>query len=142
MNLENLIRNRAFALGAGVAMGALLLSAMSKVVQGDDGGTNAGPRPQPMVPAVGTSESNGTMIAVTGIHLTGSSILNLVDTKSKHLAINQANGGAASSQGVKLVGARRIDLDLQLDGFNDKSEYTVQELEQKFSELGRSPARK
>ena len=67
-------------------------------------------------------------IAVTGIDLTGSSILYLIDTKSKHLAIYQATGGAESSQGVKLVGARRIDLDLQLDGFNDKSEFRVREL--------------
>jgi|RhiMethySRZTD1v2_1073278.scaffolds.fasta_scaffold339967_2 hypothetical protein len=149
MTLERLIRNRAFALGAGVALGAILLSALPSAAtsraatQGrgdDDPPPTTTLQPQPMVPAFGTADSNGSMIAVTGIDLTGSSILYLIDTKSKHLAIYQATGGAESSQGVKLVGARRIDLDLQLDGFNDKSEYSVRELEQKFSEIGRAPA--
>jgi hypothetical protein len=62
------------------------------------------------------------MIAVTGIDVTGSSILYLVDTEEQQLAVYQANGGSPSTQGVKLVGARRIDLDLRLDGFNDKTE--------------------
>jgi hypothetical protein len=142
MNLENLLSNRGAVLCAGLALGAILLSAFPTAtpLQGqddDDPPTTGLPEPQPMIPAFGTADSNGSMIAVTGIDLTGSSILYLIDTKSKHLAIYQANGGAESTHGVKLVGARRIDLDLQLDGFNDKSEYSVQELERKFSDIGR-----
>ena len=146
MSLQPLIRTRAFALGAGVAIGASLLAAIltgaSSARQG--GGDNPPPptttiQPQPMVPAFGTADSNGRMIAVTGIDLTGASILYLVDTQTKHLAIYQATGGAESSQGVRLVGARRIDLDLQLDGLNDKSEYSVQDLERKFAEIGGAP---
>ena len=144
MSLEHLIRNRAAVLCAGLLIGAVLLSAFPTATprqggHGDGPPTTGLPEPQPMIPAFGTADSNGTMIAVTGIDLTGSSILYLIDTKSKHLAIYQATGGADSSQGVKLVGARRIDLDLQLDGFNDKSEYSVQELEKKFSDIRRSP---
>ena len=85
------------------------------------------------------------MIAVTGTDVTGSSILYLVDTESKQLAIYQANGGGKSTQGVRLVGARRIDLDLQLLGFNDKTKdgdtdlpYSV--LEAQFQEQGLLPA--
>ena len=145
MSLEPLIRTRAFALGAGVAIGAILISSIligaSTMRQDEEEDPEVTTiQPQPMVPAFGTADSNGTMIAVTGIDITGSSILYLVDTQTKHLAIYQATGGSESSQGVRLVGARRIDLDLQLDGLNDRSEYTVQELEQKFSEIGRSPA--
>lgn len=144
MSVETLIRNRAFALGAGVAIGAILLSAIltgaSSARQGeDDEPPTTTVQPQPMIPAFGTADSNGSMIAVTGIDLTGASILYLIDSQSKHLAIYQATGGAPGSQGVKLIGARRIDLDLQLDGLNDRSEYTVQELEKKFSELGQPP---
>jgi hypothetical protein len=94
----------------------------------------------PQLPAMGNSDSNGSMIAVTGIDLTGSSILYLIDTVNRQLAVYQANGGAPSTQGIKLVGARRIDLDLQLNGWNDRSEYSFEELESKFSEL-RAPAK-
>ncbi len=86
----------------------------------------------PALPAMGNSDSNGSMIAVTGIDLTGASILYLVDTVNRQLAVYQANGGSASTQGIKLVGARRIDLDLQLDGWNDRSEYSFEDLEREF----------
>lgn len=81
---------------------------------------------------IATADSNNRMIAVTGIDVTGSSILYLVDTVNYHLAVYQANGGSASTQGIKLVGARRIDLDMQLDGLNDKSKYTYRELRDQF----------
>ena len=92
------------------------------------------PRPQPTFPSIATADSNGSMIAVTGIDMTGTSILYLVDTESRQLAVYQANGGTDSMQGIKLVGARRIDLDLQLYGFNDKSEYSYEDLKKKFAE--------
>ena len=76
----------------------------------------------PTISAGGNADSNGSMIAVTGMDVTGQSILYLIDTESKQLCIYQASGGSSSTQGVKLVGARRIELDLMLDGFNDKTE--------------------
>ena len=101
----------------------------------------------PAIPGGATSDSNGSMIAVTGMDVTGASILYLVDTESKQLAIYQANGGGKSTQGVRLVGARRIDLDLQLLGFNDKTKdgdtdllYSV--LEAQFQEQGLLPAKR
>lgn len=87
------------------------------------------------VPTFATSDSNGSMIAVTGVDLTGSSVLYLIDTEARHMACYQAAGGSSSTQGIKLVGARRIDLDLQLDGYKDKSDYTYRELESEFSSL-------
>lgn len=103
-------------------------------------GPDPDPQPQtqvlPTISAGGTADSNGSMIAVTGIDLTGSSILYLIDTESRQLAVYQAQGGGASTQGVKFVGARRIDLDLRLDGFNDKSEVSFKQLEQKFIDSG------
>lgn len=70
----------------------------------------------------GNADSNGRMIAVTGYDVTGASILYLVDTIDPQIAIYQANGGGASTRGIQFVGARNITLDLQLDGFNDKTE--------------------
>lgn len=96
--------------------------------------TQADPRRTPFA-SLGNADSNGQMIAVTGIDLTGTSILYLVDTEKKQLAIYQATGGTESMQGVKLVGARRIDLDLQLEGFNDRSQYPYDELEQRFAKI-------
>jgi len=94
------------------------------------GGAQQTPGPQPpqsqtpmMVGASGASaDSNNRMIAVTGVDLTGQSVLYLVDTQAMQLACYQATGGAGGTQGIKLVGARRIELDLLLDGFNDKTE--------------------
>ena len=73
------------------------------------------------IAAGGTADSNGSMIAVTGVDMTGQSILYLIDTESKHICVYQATGGSKSTRGIEFVGARRIDLDLQLDGFNDKT---------------------
>jgi hypothetical protein len=142
MTQEQLLHNRWTALGAGVVLGALLLALVPGAFArqtGGDGGTPPVPEAHPLIPAFGTADSNGSMIAVTGIDVTGSSILYLVDTKGRHMAVYQANGGSDSTQGLKLVGARRIDLDLELEGYNDKSEYPVQELQKKFADIGRAP---
>jgi hypothetical protein len=101
-------------------------------------GQTTAPPPLPMVPAMGNANSNNSMIAVTGIDLTGSSVLYLIDTVNRQMAVYQAMGGSDATQAVKLIGARRIDLDLQLYGFNDKSQYRYEELQQKFAENKRS----
>jgi hypothetical protein len=100
--------------------------------------TTTTPPPLPMVPAMGNANSNNSMIAVTGIDLTGSSVLYLIDTVNHQMAVYQAMGGSDATQSVKLIGARRIDLDLQLYGFNDKSQYRYEELQQKFADNKRT----
>lgn len=121
-----------------LAVGLALPSSASLQGTGTGGTTNTTQNPNPFttpIAAIGNADSNGQMIAVTGIDLTGSSILYLVDTQKKQLAIYQATGGTEAMQGVKLVGARRIDLDLQLEGFNDRSQYPYEELEQRFAKI-------
>lgn len=98
-------------------------------------------RPVPTISSGGNADSNNRMIAVTGMDVTGQSVLYLVDTENLQLAIYQASGGASSTQGVRLVGARNISLDLMLDGFNDKTTDQGQplgykELEAKFVSSG------
>jgi hypothetical protein len=155
MNPRNLLATRTAALGAGVLLGALSVLLVAAATArpsakqgggggtGDDGGTifrqPTGPS-FPSIPAFGTSDSNGQMIAVTGIDVTGSSILYLIDTKGRHLAVYQANGGTESTQGLRLVGARRIDLDLELEGYFDKSEYRYRDLQKQFSGLPKASA--
>ncbi|MEL6907912.1 MAG: hypothetical protein AAFP22_21065, partial [Planctomycetota bacterium] len=85
------------------------------------------------------ADSNHRMIAVTGVDITGQSVLYLIDTIDKQLAVYQASGGAPGTQSIRLVGARRIDLDLQLEGLNDKTSVDGRAL--KYSDLERAFAR-
>jgi hypothetical protein len=129
-------------LAAGLALAAL---GLARAPQGGDpgggqgGGQGGGTTVLPMTSGVATADSNNRMIAVTGIDITGASILYLVDTVNYRLAVYQASGGTAATQGIKLVGARRIDLDLLLDGLNDKSDYTYKQLREMFKEQGLLP---
>ena len=84
----------------------------------------------------GTADSNGSMIAVTGIDVTGGSLLYVIDSESKQLAVYQAQGGTSSTMNLKFVGGRRIDLDLQVYGYNDESDYSYDELQREFESNG------
>ncbi|MFT4647412.1 MAG: hypothetical protein ACI9X4_000624 [Glaciecola sp.] len=122
--------------GAVAVLGLVLVSA-----QGVEPGASA--RISTTSSAGASSDSNRDMIAVTGVDVTGVSVLYLIDTKTKHLAVYQASGGSGGSQGVRLVGARNIGLDLELDGFNDKTEnkgrpLRYKDLEKQFSGLDAS----
>lgn len=79
----------------------------------------------------GSASANG-MIAVTGSYGVGTSVLYVIDTESKQLAVYEARGGSPDSAKLFLVGARRIDLDLQLQGYNDLSEWGYERLKRKF----------
>jgi hypothetical protein len=83
-----------------------------------------------------TASANG-FVAVTGSYGMGTSVLYLVDTVNRQLAVYEARGGSAEQRRVVLVGARRIDLDLQLEGYNDRSEYEYGQLEELFQRRGR-----
>jgi hypothetical protein len=91
------------------------------------------------VTSIANADSNNRMIAVTGTDITGASILYLVDTLGYQMAVYQASGGGDGTQGLKLIGARRIDLDLQLDGLNDKSDWTYKKLKAEFEKNGLLP---
>lgn len=100
--------------------------------------TTPQPTPQTMQfdTGFGTADSNDRMIAVTGPDVTGGSLLWLVDTQSRHISVYQAQGGTASTASIKWVGGRNIDLDLQVDGFNDKSEHSFKDLASRFAQNG------
>lgn len=136
----NLDRGAVLLAGGLVVVALIATRTSATAVQETTTGPVIVQRPLPTPPAIATADSNRTMIAVTGIDLTGSSILYLVDTENRQLAVYQASGGSDSMQGIKLVGARKIDLDLKLEGFNDKSQYSYEDLERKFAEIDRAPA--
>ena len=88
--------------------------------------------------AGGASSANG-ILAVTGSYGVGTSVLYVIDTETKQLAVYEGRGGSRSMRRLTLIGARRIDLDLQLRGYNDESEYQYTELEKMFSSRRQPP---
>jgi len=85
----------------------------------------------------GASSANNGFIAVTGSYGVGTSVLYLIDTNNQQLAVYEARGGSAGNRRVVLVGARRIDLDLQLPSYNDRSEYEYGDLRKLFDKRGK-----
>ena len=83
----------------------------------------------------GSSSTNG-FLAVTGSYGVGTSVVYVIDTVNRQLAVYEARGGSAEQRRVVLVGARKIDLDLQLEGYNDRSEYEYRQLKDVFSKRG------
>lgn len=80
-----------------------------------------------------SSASANGFVAVTGSYGVGTSVMYLVDTENQQLAVYEARGGSAEQRRVVLIGARRLDLDLQLRGYNDRSEYDYEDLEKLFA---------
>lgn len=109
----------------------------SKIAQGEGGGT-PGTTVEVNMPThgLGNADSNHRMIAVTGIDITGNNVLYVIDTINAHIAVYQANGGSKGTHGIKMVAARNIGLDLRLNGWNDESEHSYEDLEAKFLQEG------
>ncbi|MCE9593538.1 MAG: hypothetical protein K8S98_05035 [Planctomycetes bacterium] len=138
MQRNNLYDSHGWLLAAGAVLAAIGL--WRQPVQGTGGGTTP-PLPQdeqtfPAIAMAATADSNNRMIAVTGTDITGASILYVIDTVSYQLAVYQAVGGSESSQGLKLVGARRIDLDFKVDGYKDRSQFPYKKLRDEFQKQG------
>ena len=79
-----------------------------------------------------TASSNNGFLAVTGSYGVGTQVLYVIDTENRQLAVYEARGGSTEQRRIVMVGARRIDLDLQLPGYNDRSEYEHGDLEKLF----------
>ena len=84
----------------------------------------------------GSSAQGDGLIAVTGSYGVGTSVIYVIDTRAKQLAVYEARGGSKGGRRLYLVGARRIDLDLKLEGFHDESEYSYQKLREQFEKNG------
>ncbi|MCC6670812.1 MAG: hypothetical protein IT458_07120 [Planctomycetes bacterium] len=128
------------------------LAAQGRGPGGGSGGGSGGANPPRPAPApketlvypsdsASSASSNG-VIAVTGSYGVGTSVLYVIDTVSRQMAVYEARGGSPNSRRLILVGARRIDLDLQLVGYNDDSEYPYDELRKRFEgpAAGAAPA--
>lgn len=139
MNSFKSLGSQGWLLVAGLGLAALGMARSAP--QGPNNPPQSPPPQTKVVPvaATATADSNNRMIAVTGTDITGSSVLYLVDTVNNRLAVYQASGGGEGTQGLKFIGARRIDLDLQLDGWNDNSTWTYKKLASEFEKKGLLP---
>ncbi|MCA8975715.1 MAG: hypothetical protein KDC98_13415 [Planctomycetes bacterium] len=84
----------------------------------------------------GSSGSANGFVAVTGSYGVGTSVLYVLDTVGRQLAVYEARGGSTEQRRVVLVGARKIDLDLQIESYNDRSEYDYPRLKTIFEKRG------
>ncbi|MBL8750881.1 MAG: hypothetical protein JNK78_17100 [Planctomycetes bacterium] len=142
-----------FCLGAGFGAaflaGRLVPSGTSAVELAAQGRGPVNPPPAPAQPEPVTepapvvyTEGGGQgvaangFLAVTGSYGVGTSVVYVIDTVNRQLAVYEARGGSAEQRRVVLVGARRIDLDLQLEGYNDRSEYEYRRLKDLFGKRG------
>lgn len=141
MQKSSLYDTHGWLLAAGVLLAAIgLWRAPAQGSGGSTGEQGEETQTLPPIAMAATADSNNRMIAVTGTDITGASILYVVDTVSYQLAVYQAVGGSESSQGVKLVGARRIDLDFKVDGYKDRSQFTYKKLREEFDKQERESA--
>ncbi|HLQ38691.1 MAG TPA: hypothetical protein VK348_12860 [Planctomycetota bacterium] len=139
-------------MGGAFLLGQLCTGTPTLEAQGGRGPVNNPPPPSPTPPTTGTTgtaappvvytedsghtaSANG-FLAVTGSYGVGTSVLYVIDTVNRQLAVYEARGGATEQRRVVLVGARRIDLDLQIRGYNDRSEYDYEDLKKSFDHRG------
>jgi hypothetical protein len=90
----------------------------------------------PEAVAAQAADGGRRYVAVTGAYMDGVSLLYVLDQQTQHLAVYEARGGATNSHRIQFVGARNIELDMLLDGYNDESDLTHQELEKEFRKSG------
>jgi hypothetical protein len=104
-------------LGVLVLAGAALLTSRSATAQAGGGG-----------------DANRDLIAVTGTYGSSASVLYLIDTRTRHMAVYKTENGRK----LELVAARNVTYDLKLETYNDQSEpgYTPRELRKIWHDLG------
>lgn len=111
--------------GLGLAAFGAILEPVSGSPQEEDGSF-------PASNSFASSDSNHRMIAVAGPDMTGGNVLYVIDTIEKRLSVYAATGGSKSMASVTWVGARNIGLDFAVDGWNDKSQHSFKDLQDRL----------
>ena len=79
-------------------------------------------------PTASDSNSNNRFVAVTTPIGSGESALFLIDSKKEQVAVYRFS----RNKGLAFLAARKIDYDLKIDGYEDKSEFTRAELKREY----------
>lgn len=76
-------------------------------------------------PAPGAEDE---FLMTTGTAAHGGALLFVLNTRTRTLNVYEAEGGSRATRGVTFVASRKIERDLYVTGYNDKSEYSYQDL--------------
>jgi hypothetical protein len=79
-------------------------------------------------PTASDSNSNNRFVAVTTPIGSGESVLFLLDSEKEQITIYQFD----RNKGLRFIAARKIDYDLKINGYEDRSRYTRNDLKQQF----------
>lgn len=71
-------------------------------------------------------------VMATGTQPHGGALLFLLDSKTRVLTCYEAEGGPKATRGLTFVGARKVEWDMYATGYNDKSEYSYQDMVKRF----------
>jgi hypothetical protein len=84
----------------------------------------------------GGGDANRDLIAVTGTYGSSASVLYLIDTRTRQLAVYKTENGRK----LELVAARNVTYDLKLESYNDQSEpgYLPRELRRGWADMTRT----
>jgi hypothetical protein len=84
----------------------------------------------------GGGDANRDLIAVTGTYGSSASVLYLIDTRTRHMAVYKTDNGRK----LEFVAARDINFDLKLESYNDQSEpgYGPRELRKTWTDMSRT----
>ncbi len=74
------------------------------------------------------SNPQSKFLMTTGASVHGGVLLFLLDTETRGLLVYEAEGGSKGTRGITLVAARKVDQDVFVTGYNDKSEYSYSDL--------------
>ncbi|MFH0944101.1 MAG: hypothetical protein V2A76_02790 [Planctomycetota bacterium] len=74
----------------------------------------------------------GSFLLATGSGASGGALLFVLNTRSRVLNVYEAEGGTRATRGLTFVASRKIERDLYVTGYNDKSEYSYQDLVERF----------
>lgn len=75
----------------------------------------------------------GAEIAMeVGTSSTGTALVFLLNQRTQVLAVYEAEGGSRATRGLSFIAARKIARDIHVTGYNDRSEYSYQDLLKRF----------
>ncbi len=84
----------------------------------------------PVLAAPTEAPSEFQMATGTAAH--GGALLFVLNARTRTLNVYEAEGGSRATRGITFVASRKIDRDLYVTGYNDKSEYSYQDLVERF----------
>ena len=67
-------------------------------------------------------------IVRTAASSTGTALLFVLNTESKVMNVYEAEGGSRATRGLAFIASRKIERDSFVTGYNDRSEYSYQDL--------------